>query len=153
MHSPSTRSSSDSASSGASGGQTIGIAPAASSAFRYLSPSAISCWGGSPCGVRAIASILLTSEVVTAISGRASVVFMRSTFSVCLVPQTAAVGGSSLAGGRADRQRHPASRLWPAGQARDRAHKSGSAEEAPWRKSPDTGHYLRRARAGGADRA
>jgi hypothetical protein len=44
--------------------------------------------------------------------------FMRSTFSVCFVPQTAAVGGGSLAGAQADRQRHPASRLWPAGQAR-----------------------------------
>ncbi len=99
MHSPSTRSSSDSASSGASGGQTIGIAPAAASACRYFSPSAISCWGGSPCGVGETASILRTSDVVTAISGRASLVFMRSTFSVISWPQTAALRRGSLAGG------------------------------------------------------
>ena len=33
----------------AAAGTTIGIAPAASSAWRYLRPSAISCCGGSPC--------------------------------------------------------------------------------------------------------
>ena len=53
------------------GGTTTGKPPAASIACRYFSPSAISCTGGSPWGVRTSISPRLISDVVTAIRGAA----------------------------------------------------------------------------------